>query len=205
MNNNEISTSLSSETRLIELVTEAKKELEELQPEIEYLEDCITKLSTLREKETKLKTLILSLSRLVNSDLIDISKKNEVKCGVNFAETENDNSSPLSSRNYSEANDVKRNYFYPDKAISEVKNLLRTKNNLNYEIYKAVIINSGIATTEQIKSYLIENNIKQPQSGKGFEDVELKEISSRANYLVRKNILSAIGSGLFKSLLGWDN
>ena len=52
MNNNEISTSLSSETRLIELVTEAKKELEELQPEIEYLEDCITKLSTLREKET---------------------------------------------------------------------------------------------------------------------------------------------------------
>ena len=66
-----------------------------------------------------------------------------------------------------------------------------------------MVFNSGIATTEQIKSYLIENNIQQPKTGKTFDDVELKEISSRTHYLVRKNVLDTTEPGIFKSVPGW--
>lgn len=202
---NELPLSLVSEERIAELVKEAEQELMDLQPEVEYLEDCISKLQILREKETKLKTLILSMKRLIDVNLIDVTNSIDAISNVKNQVPANDNFSNDVQRNNEDKNDVGRKHFYPDKAISDVKNLLRTKNNLNYEIFKAVVINSGIATTEQIKSFLIENNIKQPQSGKGFEAVELKEISSRANYLVRKNILSTIGAGLFKSELGWEN
>lgn len=203
--NNELPLSLVSEKRIIELVTEAEQELIDLQPEVEYLEDCINKLQILREKETKLKTLILSMKRLIDVNLIDVTNNSGVINDVTSRVHTSTNFSNDVQRNNEYKNDVERKHFYPDKAISDVKTLLRTKNNLNYEIFKAVVINSGIATTEQIKSFLIENNIKQPQSGKGFEAVELKEVSSRANYLVRKNILSTIGAGLFKSELGWEN
>ncbi|OGI00686.1 MAG: hypothetical protein A2104_08705 [Candidatus Melainabacteria bacterium GWF2_32_7] len=80
---------------------------------------------------------------------------------------------------------------------------MRTNNNLNYEIYKGIVFNSGQATTADIKHYLVENKVKQPKSGKGFEDVELKEISSRVNYLVRKNILTSPEPGVFRSVFGW--
>ena len=146
--------------------------------------------------------MIISLKSINKIKDVDIKKNNVVK---------HESSELMSnSQEYNAiASDVKignmRMIFIPDVAISEVKKYLRTKNNLNYEIYKAVVFNSGEVTTEELKTYLVENNIKQPKTGKGFKDVELKEISSRVNYLVRKGVLSSPSAGSFRTVFGWSS
>ncbi|EKE04163.1 MAG: hypothetical protein ACD_20C00099G0008 [uncultured bacterium] len=192
--------SIASNERIQSLITEAEEELLKIQPEITYLEQCQKKLVELKEQQFKLNSLVVSLRSLVknsdvnknarnkNEDISNDIEDNEVKIAVNVSKDNDDNS---------------RKIFLPDQAISQVKNYLRTNNNLNYEIYKGIIFNSGQGTTADIKKYLVDNKVKQPKSGKGFEDVELKEISSRANYLVRKNILTSPEPGAFRSVFGW--
>jgi len=189
--------SLASSERILKLIQEANNELAKIQPEIDYLEGCQQKLEKLKAQKQKLSALVLSLNSILK--ISDVNNKNNENIN-NILETKIDINVNNQNVNYNNL----RKVFLPDQAFSQVKNYLRTKNNLNYEIFKAVVFNSGEATTEQIKQYLIENNIKQPKTGKGFEDVELKEISSRANYLVRKNILVAPESGIFRSVFGWS-
>jgi DNA repair exonuclease SbcCD ATPase subunit len=194
--------SVASDERIQNLIAEANNELTKIQPEIVYLEQCQKKLSELNEQKFKLNSLIVSLKSLIrNSDVNknelnknnleqDNNIENNVKIAVNISRENNENS---------------RKIFLPDQAISHVKSYLRIKNNLNYEIYKAIVFSSGKATTAEIKEYLVENKIKQPQSGKGFEEVELKEISSRVNYLVRKGVLISPEPGTFRSVFGWTD
>jgi hypothetical protein len=93
--------------------------------------------------------------------------------------------------------------FLPEMAFNQVDAVLRKKTSINYDLFRAIILNGGKASTEEIKRYLISNHIKQPASGEGFEDVELTDISSRVNYLVRKGIVRPDGRGTFISCLGW--
>ncbi len=201
MNTQDLNISLTSDEHIEHLIKQAEKELSKIKPEIDYYEECQRKLQELKTQELKLKSLITSLSNIKN--LFDTQKDDAIK-NLNIKQEVD----PKIIENYAPPkyvkNENKREVFLPDKAISEVKNSLRTKNNLNYEIFKAVVFNSGIATTEKIKNYLIENNITQPKTGKSFEEVELKEISSRANYLVRKELLITTEPGVFKSALGWE-
>ena len=192
--------SIASNERIQGLIIEAENELAKIQPEIAYLEECQKKLVELNEQKFKLNSLIASLKSLVKNTDVNKRKRDknevgennievaEVKIAVNVSKEDDENS---------------RKIFLPDQAISQVRNYLRTNNNLNYEIYKGIVFNSGQATTADIKHYLVENKVKQPKSGKGFEDVELKEISSRVNYLVRKNILTSPEPGVFRSVFGW--
>lgn len=202
--------SISSNERIFQIISEAQAELARIKPEIEYLEQCQLKLRDLKTQESKLQSIIISLN-----SISDAQDKNVNNTSVQTKETITNNA-VTSNNNVTEENTNNRQIhnnkvdthvkkvFMPDKAISEVKAVLRAKNNLNYEIFKAIVFNSGKGTTQQIKTYLVENNIKQPKTGKGFEDVELKEISSRANYLVRKSILISTESGKFESLYGWQ-
>ncbi len=195
--------SVVNPSRIRNLIEEAECELTKIQPEIDYLKQCVNRLNELENKRFKISSLILSLKNLSeNMDLTSFERNNS-KSDNKFI----NNNNVSSRQSYDTFSDVKtqgREIFLPDKAVSEVKNYLRCKNNLNYEIFKAVVFNSGIAATVEIKNYLIENNIKQPKSGKSFESIELKEISSRANYLVRKQILISIEPGVFKSAFGWN-
>ncbi len=194
--------SLISSVRISKLLQEANSELSKIEPEIQYLEECQKKLGELKSQKIKLNSLILSLSTLVNEEGV-----------IKKTTTQSDNKNNAKNKTLLQSNVTKEDVsvndsnhvFVPMEALNLVKDYLRTNNNLNYEIFKAIVYNSGIATTEQIKSYLVENGIKQPKSGKGFERVELKEISSRTNYLVRKNLLISIKPGIFKSTLGWNN
>ena len=194
--------SLSSNERIQNIIQEAENELLKIKPEIEYLEECERKLIRLKEQQFKLNSIIVSLK--------SINKISDVDVNNNFQNLrENDNkldvTSTINATQIYNAIGNQREIFLPDVAISQVKNYLRTKNNLNYHIFKAVVFNSGTASTEEIKNYLVENNIKQPKTGNGFEKVELKEISSRVNYLVRKQILISVESGVFKSFFGWQS
>jgi len=193
--------SITSENRVQNLIDEALKELNGITPEIDELEKSIQLLKDLKDRKYKLESLIINLKSI-------LPKHNVIKNEVRKVDG-NDVQRNLKSR-YVNVNKISldtingRKVFIPDVALSNAKNYLRTKNNVNYEIYKAVVFNTGEATTDEIKYYLIKNNIKQPKTGKGFEDVPLKEISSRTNYLVRKNLLISYTPGSFTTIFGWE-
>lgn len=193
--------SLASGERLSDIELEAELELEKIKPEIERLEKQVQKLNELRQKQFKLKSLILSLKSINKYNDVNVNTVNDSEIIGNRRDNE---FNVTQQHNQTQFLRAKREIFLPDEAVSHVRNILRTRNNLNYEIFKAIVFNSGYATTEELKKYLVENNIRQPQTGKPFDDVELKEISSRANYLVRKNILTSPNPGLFKSVFGWQ-
>ncbi|OGI18597.1 MAG: hypothetical protein A2287_10690 [Candidatus Melainabacteria bacterium RIFOXYA12_FULL_32_12] len=192
--------SIASNERIQGLIIEAENELAKIQPEIAYLEECQKKLVELNEQKFKLNSLIASLKSLVKNTDVNKSKRDKNEVGENNIE---DAEVKIAVNVSKEDDENSRKIFLPDQAISQVRNYLRTNNNLNYEIYKGIVFSSGQATTADIKHYLVENKVKQPKSGKGFEDVELKEISSRVNYLVRKNILTSPEPGVFRLVFGW--
>ncbi len=200
MNKNEV-LSITSENRVQNLIEEANKELKTIIPDIKKLEEALLELKELKDRKHKLESLILNLKSILPKDnvtknSIDDFRNADVK---QAAKSRNNNVNKISLDTING-----RKVFIPDVALSNAKNYLRTKNNINYEIYKAVVFNTGEATTDEIKYYLIKNNIKQPKTGKGFQDVPLKEISSRTNYLVRKNLLISYTQGVFSTVFGWE-
>lgn len=200
MENLENTLSVASNERIQKLMDEADKELVKIQPEIVYLEQCQKKLMELKEQQFKLNSLKMSLKSLLKTSDINLTSLSDDSLSNVLINVNDVKDNVIQNDSISEKS---RKIFLPDQAVSEVKNYLRTKNNLNYEIFKAVVFNSGNATTQEIKQYLVENKIRQPNTGKTFDNVELKEISSRANYLVRKNILVSSEPGSFRSVFGW--
>ncbi|MEM0952466.1 MAG: hypothetical protein AAGI66_10060, partial [Cyanobacteria bacterium P01_H01_bin.74] len=93
--------------------------------------------------------------------------------------------------------------FIPERAFEAVKTTLRRQESINYQLFKAIVLAGGKARTEEIKAYLIENNIVQPASGENFEAVPLTDISSRVSYLVRKNLVEVVQRGVFQVTVGW--
>lgn len=193
--------SITSKNRLETLVKEAEMELEIITPEIEYLEECVSKLDELKDRKHKLTSLIINLKSILPGQ--KLTSKNS--SGASKSTSGHANNSRVPSVNKISIDTMNgRKVFVPEVALSDVKNLLRTRNNINYEIYKAIVFNTGEATTEEIKYYLVKNNIKRPKTGDGFGDVPLSEISSRINYLVRKNLLITTSSGTYSTVYGWE-
>jgi hypothetical protein len=189
---------LASPERLEELLKQTETELKEIQPKIDELEKSLLELRELKLVKQRLLTLKMSLSTILEN--IDKDKVKESSIG--FLE-EDLGRAEAKLFNFSELSASKS--FYPDKALQDVDRILKQRNSLNYEMFKAVVFNGGKATTEEIKRYLVESGLKQPQTGEGFEATPLTEISSRANYLVRKGVLQPLERGAFYSTLGWSD
>lgn len=207
------SQSISSMDRLEGILAETEEELEKIQPEIDKLEKQVEKLKELKLTKQKLITLKLSIKSIIGN-FSDAKNPGTIRelLGEGNREILSGRSDVLhsgTSRTLHETSSVtvidSSRTFLPDRAFDEVNQVLRQKNSLNYEIFRAIVFNGGRATTEQIKAYLVENSITQPTTGEGFEAVELTDISSRVNYLVRKNIVQAAGKGLFLSNFGWQD
>lgn len=195
--------SITSEKRLEEMLKEAEEELEKIQPKIEKLEKQVEKLQQLKLAKQKLITLKLSLKSIQEnftknkaSSLVSLSGEEDLRNLTHDKKLSYDLSASEPAVDASKI-------FFPDRAFSEVDRILRKKTSMNYEIFRAIVFNGGKATTEQIKTYLVENGITQPTTGEGFENVELTDISSRTNYLVRKGLVKPDGRGLFVCNLGW--
>lgn len=187
---------LASPERLGELLKQTEKELSELQPRIEELEAAVQELRELKLAKQRLLTLKMSLSTLLDNITSDMSvEKSHRENGEDHPELE------TKVFTFEELSALKS--FHPDVAFKQVDAYLKQKNSTNYEMFKAVVFNGGKASTEEIKQFLVESGTRQPQTGEGFEDVPLTEISSRANYLVRKGVLRSMGRGTFYSALGW--
>lgn len=200
---------ISSTQRLEDLLKETEEELSTLEPQIEKLEKQLEKLKELRLAKQKLITLKLSIKSI-------LANFNENEVDLNAANLAEIKLSPISSIKKSSSGEVTSSgvsgtsstvkpagTFFPDQAFRDVNAVLRKRTSLNYELFRAIVFNGGMASTEEIKQYLVENAIKQPASGEGFEQVELTDISSRVNYLVRKGIVNPDGRGTFISNLGW--
>ena len=196
--------SISDPNRLEDLLQEVDSELGKIQPKIEKLEKEMEKLKELKLTKQKLITLKLSIKSIV--DNFSHSKNSELMAALGVETSPTVLLQKLHSPSYqtSEPAFELDRLFLPDQAFEAANQVLRQKNSLNYEIFRAIVFNGGRATTEQIKQYLVQNNITQPTTGEGFEHVELTDISSRVNYLVRKGIVDPAGKGLFISRLGWQ-
>ncbi len=187
---------LVSSEQLQALLGQAEEELQEIQPNIEQLEQQIQQLQELKQRKQRLLTFKMSISTLLDN----IHQDNALGQGAIVSsrlvqEQENDflDFETLSSSKT----------FHPEEALNRVQHILKQKSSLNYEMFKAVVFLGGKASTEEIKTYLVEGGIRQPQTGESFEAVPLTEISSRVNYLVRKGILKPLERGLFYTPLGW--
>lgn len=203
---------ISSSGRLEDLLSETEVELEQLEPQIEKLEKQVEKLKELKLAKQKLITLKLSIKSI-------LSNYSESNAGLDTEvllhqgariqpSSEGYSSSPANYKNAASLYQIPQpvklpGTFLPDRAFAQVNTVLRRKDSLNYEMFRAIVFNGGQANTDQIKQYLIEHDIRQPASGIGFEDVELTDISSRINYLVRKGLVNPDGRGNFVSCLGW--
>lgn len=189
--------SLTSIDRMQGLIDEAKKELESIEPKISRLEKSVLQLAELKDKRRKLKALIVNLQ--------SIFAKENTSIDVNIINADPVIVSQINAQDKISIDTLNgRKIFIPEVAISNAQNYLRTKNNINYEIYKAVVANTGSATSEEIKYFLIKNGIKQPKNGQPFDNVPLKEISSRINYLVRKGLLISYTPGAYSTVFGWE-
>lgn len=100
----------------------------------------------------------------------------------------------------------KGNYiFIPELAIEQSKETIKRRESVNFEMFKAIVLNGGIASSEEIRTYLIEQDIRQPnKDNASFEDVALTDISSRISYLVTKGAVQPRGKGVFASSYGWQ-
>ncbi len=192
--------SITSIKRLETMYSETETELEKLKPQIEKLEKQMAKLRTLKLTKQKLITLKLSLKSIIDNFTEDNASTE------NFLNSSQELRSFATGKIVSQqlsASDLASKLFLPDVAFTDVDQVLRKRTSLNYNIFRAIVFNGGRATTEQIKSYLVENQITQPTSNEGFENMGLTDISSRTNYLVRKGVVEPDGRGVFRSKLGW--
>ena len=220
-------TSISSTARLEQMLAESEKELSSLEPQIDKLEKQLDKLRELKLARQKLITLKLSIKSIlanfneseVSLSLNDFSPLEFSRSSVNFSTSKlksdvtpteraviMQRSGPVYGGFGAPAlpAGMAGKMFIPDLAFREVNTVLRRRDSLNYELFRAIVFNGGMATTDNIKAYLVENRIKQPASGDSFENVELTDISSRINYLVRKGVVIPDGRGQFISSLGWS-
>lgn len=188
--------SLVSQERLHLLFQEAENQLEQLQPRIDELENMVQELRELKQTKQRLLTLKMSLMTL-----IDTSKNDDILLSNTNLTTDSFQDVETKLFNFNELSAIKM--FHPDVAFKQADQILKQKDSLNYQIFKAVVYQGGKANTEQIRQFLVDSGVQQPHTKKGFEDVPLTEISSRANYLVRKGVLKPLERGSFYSILGW--
>jgi len=187
--------SISSLSRMEQLLSEAEKELEDLQPKIDELEKHAAKLAELKQTKQKLITLKLSLKSILSN------------FGTGSDKMQAFDLLKLDVRSLSASQKTKQTSnetFYPDQAFEAANKILKHPASINYELFRAVVFHGGRANTSEIRQYLIDNDIKAPGNGGSFEEIALTDISSRVNYLVRKGLVEAEGRGVFKSLLGWE-
>lgn len=210
---------IASTDRLEELLEETELELESLQPKIDKLEKQLEKLKELKLAKQKLITLKLSIKSILSNfseskvgsilqtindeKLSNSSGQNKLSEVLSTSQKSSFTSLPAKQK-LSQAETPEGN-FLPELAFNQVNTVLRKKTSINYDLFRAIVFNGGSANTEEIKQYLVENKVKQPASGEGFEAVELTDISSRVNYLVRKGIVRPDGRGTFISCLGWTD
>ncbi len=176
------------------LLQQSRDELTQIKDRILLLEGYVEELAELRQKAWQLEAFQTGIDALLNP-----SKKPVL---VQDPRQEKPRKSPPSHQNVLSADS--NGVFLPELAFQQADEILRHRQSMNYEIFRAIVLNGGKATTAEVRHYLIEQNIRTPQ-GKSFENATLSEVYPRIAYLVKRGVLRPIGPGYFLSCFGWDH
>jgi hypothetical protein len=207
--------SLANPLALQAILQQADAELAQLDPQVLAMEtqlaDIQAKLTQLKQNKRKLVTLRLSLQALLAPEVASsppITPEQPLAPDL-LPKALVSKLHPLVASAPQAKQGVQASYskqtFLPDQAFQQADTLLKQKQSLNYDLFRAIVFNGGIANTEQIKEYLITQGIQQPNSGGSFASVDRSEISARVGYLIRKGLVEAMGKGQFIAKLGWGN
>ena len=159
--------SISSEKRLNTMLKETEEELLKIEPEIEKLQKKMDRFQELKLTKQKLITLKLSLKSILSNYQNDIDAQG--KSVNNKQSLTSDKSLKYTlPKNNTNNHPFPGALFLPDKAFEDSSRVLKRKNSLNYDIFKAIVFSGGQASTEEIRDYLIENDVKMPGSGKSI-------------------------------------
>lgn len=195
---------VSSNERLSALLQETTKELNTIEPRLEQFQEVVNAYEQLRLERQRLMTLKLSLQSILDNF--------EVQQGASASRPGRRPGRPAAAEGsqtrrggrITQAPAQPKGNFSVPLAIEAMNRQLRHPESLNGEIFKAVVEHSGEAHTQDIKDYLVNNDIRQPGNGETFQNVPLAAIYARVNYLVRKDLLTPIGKGRFRSAVGWE-
>jgi hypothetical protein len=194
------SPSVVDEASLHTLHEQSTLELEAVSEKINTLEALLHPLATLKQRQAQLQRFKESLALLLspNDETTSCIAEEE-------ASLQQKKSKALLKRKHAIASfgDYAHRVFLPEKAFAEADDVLRYRHSINYEFFKAIVLNGGCATTQQVKHYLVEQAVKT-QQGKTFEQASLSEISARMGYLVKRGVVTNIAPGQFVSCLGWQ-
>jgi hypothetical protein len=186
------------EPHLKELYRQTKRELSEAKVRLIELEEQQALLEKTRLRVAQLEGLERQLHYMVQGEAPPESA---------FAQTLHANDKRRKRKAYTHTETLlpqsSTGAFFPEKAYAGADEILQYRHSVNYEIFRAVVLNGGQASTRDIRDYLIEHNIKTP-AGKTFEATRLSEVSARTAYLVKKGVIQAIAPGRFQSCFGWD-
>jgi hypothetical protein len=204
--------SLANPLALQAILQQADAELAQLDPQVLALETQLasiqTQLSDLKQSKRKLVTLRLSLQALLAPDVASASPPLDPPPVLLSKPLASDPVPavvlPQQAKQGMQAS-YRKQTFLPDQAFQQADTLLKQKQSLNYDLFRAIVFNGGIANTEQIRDYLITQGIQQPNSGGSFATVDRSEISARVGYLIRKGLVEAMGKGQFIAKLGWGD
>ncbi len=210
---------ISSPDRLEALLQEAENELALLQPQIEKIEKQIEKLRELKLNKQKLITFRLSVQSILsnfNKDLASYAPEAitietddyydgrlRVQDNAHHFYTDKPMAPSVRAQVRRRGITPENATFIPEHAFQQASLILTRRNSINYELFRAIVFCGGVATTDDIRAFLLQHDIRQPGTGETFEDMGLSDISSRVNYLVRKGIVKPDGRGVFVSCLGW--
>jgi hypothetical protein len=195
--------SLAHPKQLEKLLTQANEELEALEPKLEALDLALRETQqeydALKQSRQRLLTIKASLKSLLRPEpsATDISQEAFVQaaCGT----SPNRVTTPkgdVASMGMGEG-------FSAEIALHAAQQHLRQRDSVNFEIYRALVYAGGYGSTDTVKTYLIEQNIRQPATGDDFANVSLADISARINYLVKKKLVTIERRGHFRLVHGW--
>lgn len=203
-------TSLVDQSHLEQLYAQSSQELETVQSDISKLEEHLHELVELKQRARQLETLRYSLGHMLKSpespltldDLVLDAEKSTATPSPRAHSSRKHKSYTIMQKE-APLPDYTNGVFIPEKAFEDADHILTHRQSINYEFFRAIVLNGGHASTRDIRDYLIDNKIKT-QNGKGFEDSKLSEISARVAYLVKKGVIRAIAPGRFLSCFGWS-
>jgi small-conductance mechanosensitive channel len=190
---------LSSETRLNSLLQETEQELEQIETRLQELETYLEQLNTLKQQRQRLLQLKLSLQGL-------LKEANTVPAPLtpSMPNTPKEQSTLAAlPASLILSHWVGQGHFEPELAFQQAQTILKRKDSLNYHLFTAIVLQGGQATIAHIKAYLVQNQLQMPTNAQGFEEASNATISTRVHYLIRKNLVQAVGTGVFQSLVGW--
>lgn len=200
-----VGVSLADTPRLEALLQEAEAELAHITPHLTTLEATLNQVQAqvgeLKQKRQRLLGLTSSLSALLVPASVNAGNSHTAPNAEKIKETQKPKSVKRQLPLLPPSSD---GVFLPALAFKQGDTILKRKDSINYEIFRAIVYQGGQATTEQIRQYLVEQKVVIPKTGETFETVSLSEISARVSYLVKHGIVRSVGTGSYLSCFGWD-